>query len=178
MTFAAAVESAVAKVAPVAGVSIGRRSDRSTWLIDFRADATEMQIAAAMLVLRDFDILSVARADAISAIEQAAAAQHRLSGSVYEGQDARWLSKAEDAARWRIGDPSATARLQLEADAVGQSVGVLVSTIEMQREVMKMRVAQIEAHRRGGRKAVETTTDEVTLGAVRDAYISKIEGIS
>lgn len=51
---------ALGQIAPIHGVSIGRRNDKSTWRIDFKADATVEQRAAAQAVLNTFDAAKVA----------------------------------------------------------------------------------------------------------------------
>jgi len=59
MTVAAALTEAVARVAPVSGVSIGRMDDRATWRLDFSDGATEAQREAAAGVLASFDPVAV-----------------------------------------------------------------------------------------------------------------------
>ncbi len=52
------------KVAPVAGMSIGKPGDKSTWRIDFKPEATDAERQAAQLVLKNFDVVKAeARAD-------------------------------------------------------------------------------------------------------------------
>lgn len=51
------LHNAVAAVCPIHGVSIGSESDPSTWMIDFRDDASEPQRAAAAQALAAFDPL-------------------------------------------------------------------------------------------------------------------------
>jgi len=46
----------IAALAPIDGVSIGKRSDKTTWRIDFKPEATEQQKAAAQAALDAFDI--------------------------------------------------------------------------------------------------------------------------
>lgn len=50
-----ALHEALARVAPIAGVSIGDEADRSTWTIHYDGEATPEQIAAAEAVVRDFN---------------------------------------------------------------------------------------------------------------------------
>jgi hypothetical protein len=52
---------------PIEGVSIGRLDDKSTWRIDFMAEATSQQRADALLLIRDFDPDSVS--DPVSEVE-------------------------------------------------------------------------------------------------------------
>lgn len=56
LTLAPVVESVVAEVAPVHGVSIGTPQDKSTWRISFKSEATDQQRAAAAAVLASFDV--------------------------------------------------------------------------------------------------------------------------
>lgn len=44
---------------PIVGVSVGRATDKATWRVDFAADATSAQRAAAQAVLDAFDPASV-----------------------------------------------------------------------------------------------------------------------
>ena len=57
--FAARVHEQVARLAPVVGVSIGRRNEPSTWRIDFADHASEAQRAAAASALAQIDVLSL-----------------------------------------------------------------------------------------------------------------------
>jgi len=41
---------------PVMGVAIGRKDDKTTWRIDFTADATDAQRAAAAKLMSSFDV--------------------------------------------------------------------------------------------------------------------------
>jgi hypothetical protein len=53
-TLAAKLDEAVSHVAPISGVSIGRRDLRETWSVNFTPEATPEQIAAAQAVLASF----------------------------------------------------------------------------------------------------------------------------
>lgn len=58
------VEKAVAVVAPIHGVSIGKMLDKSTWRISFKSEATDAERRAAQLALDNFDVAKAeARAD-------------------------------------------------------------------------------------------------------------------
>mgnify|MGYP003394533880 CR=1 FL=1 len=46
----------VAAVAPINGVSIGRWADKTTWRVDYRAEATQSQKDAAQMVIAAFDV--------------------------------------------------------------------------------------------------------------------------
>lgn len=63
----AAVNAAVGVVAPIYGVSIGRKDDKATWRIDFKDEATPEQRAAAAEVLTSFDAQKVLHNAAIDA---------------------------------------------------------------------------------------------------------------
>lgn len=56
MSFEARLDAAIKSVCPIHGVSIGRKWDKSTWRIDFRADANADQRSAARSVLDAFDV--------------------------------------------------------------------------------------------------------------------------
>lgn len=49
------LDERVKAVCPVHGVSVGRWNDKSTWRIDFRAEATVQERAAAQAVVDAFD---------------------------------------------------------------------------------------------------------------------------
>lgn len=49
------LHDAIAAVAPITGVSIGRWDDRTTWRISFRDEATESQKQEALKVLAAYD---------------------------------------------------------------------------------------------------------------------------
>ena len=49
------LNEALEKVAPISGVRIGRRDDRTTWKVDFHPDATKAEREAAMSILDSFD---------------------------------------------------------------------------------------------------------------------------
>ena len=46
----------IATVAPINGVSLGRFTDKSTWRIDFKPEATAQQRADARAVVNTFDV--------------------------------------------------------------------------------------------------------------------------
>lgn len=50
------LHEAIAAACPIDGVSVGRKNDKSTWRIDFRAEATDAQKDAARAVLAAFDV--------------------------------------------------------------------------------------------------------------------------
>lgn len=50
------LHKALSNVAPIKGVSIGIRGDKSTWRIDFDPSATSQQQSAAQSILSSFDI--------------------------------------------------------------------------------------------------------------------------
>lgn len=51
-----ALHSAIADVAPIKGITSGRKDDRTTWAILFQDEATEDERASAYEVLESFDI--------------------------------------------------------------------------------------------------------------------------
>jgi hypothetical protein len=55
---ASALDAAVKAVCPIYGVSVGIVSDKATWRIDFRPEATTQQRAAAQAVVTSFDPVS------------------------------------------------------------------------------------------------------------------------
>jgi hypothetical protein len=56
MTSVSKLHAAVAAVAPIIGVSIGKPGDRATWRVDFDPSATAAQRTAAQNVINAFDI--------------------------------------------------------------------------------------------------------------------------
>ena len=58
---------ALAAVAPITGVSIGRKDDRSTWRIDFAPEATDDQKAQAAQIVASFDIVKVEHNEGVDA---------------------------------------------------------------------------------------------------------------
>ena len=50
------LDEKVRAVAPIDGVSIGHRDDKTTWRVDFRPEATRAQRDAAAAVLAAFDV--------------------------------------------------------------------------------------------------------------------------
>lgn len=48
------LSASIAEVAPIHGVSVGNRNDKSTWRVDFKPDATDQQKAAAQAVVNAF----------------------------------------------------------------------------------------------------------------------------
>lgn len=61
----------LAAVAPVFGISIGDRTDKSTWRVDFDNAATPAQRTAAQAVLAGFDWNAAETAEAAEATAQA-----------------------------------------------------------------------------------------------------------
>lgn len=66
---------ALGQIAPIHGVSIGRRNDKSTWRIDFKDEATAEQRAAAQAVIDAFDAEKVVHNAGIDAQITAVEAQ-------------------------------------------------------------------------------------------------------
>ncbi len=59
------LHSAIAAVAPIAGLSIGNPADKSTWRIDFVGSATAEQRAAAAAIVTGYDMLAPQRTSRI-----------------------------------------------------------------------------------------------------------------
>lgn len=55
MDYRVKLHNQVAEVAPIDGISIGRRDDKTTWRIDFQTEATKAQRKAAQAVVDAFD---------------------------------------------------------------------------------------------------------------------------
>ena len=62
---AQALDKAVKAVAPIHGVSIGKKNVKSTWRIDFKDEATQAEKDAAQLVIDNFKIADVVVAEAL-----------------------------------------------------------------------------------------------------------------
>jgi hypothetical protein len=65
ISFAALIHNRVALIAPIKGVSIGIKNDKSTWRIDFKDEATTSQRQAARDVILAFDVMLAEREQAI-----------------------------------------------------------------------------------------------------------------
>jgi hypothetical protein len=65
------LDAALRAVAPILGVSIGRRDDKVTWRIDFASEATQAQRDAAAKVVTVFDVAAVEGAEAAERDAQA-----------------------------------------------------------------------------------------------------------
>lgn len=59
-TLAARLDQAIQAVAPIYGVSIGKRDDKTTWHIQFKPEATREQREAARATLQAFDPMAPA----------------------------------------------------------------------------------------------------------------------
>lgn len=66
------LHAAIAAHAPIDGVSIGRRNDKSTWRIDFKPEATDAQRAAARAMLEGFDVGAAQAAEQEKRLREAA----------------------------------------------------------------------------------------------------------
>lgn len=69
MRLAAVLNESILSVCPITGVSLGTRTDRTTWRIDFKPEATLAQRAAAQAVVATFDV--AAEEQKLKAAEQA-----------------------------------------------------------------------------------------------------------
>lgn len=67
MSIAAKVTEAVRAVCPIHGVSIGRRTEKKTWRIDFKDEASAKQRTAAQIVVDTFDVAAALRPEAVTA---------------------------------------------------------------------------------------------------------------
>lgn len=59
------IHKEISAICPIDGISIGRKTDRSTWRIDFQSSATQTQKAAAQAILASFDFSAPTRNDAL-----------------------------------------------------------------------------------------------------------------
>lgn len=91
MTLAAKVDLAIREVCPIHGVSIGHESDKATWRISFKAEATAQQRTAAQSVVGAFDNSAVvltsnrqARLDELEQLITDGAAQDEINGAILE----------------------------------------------------------------------------------------------
>lgn len=82
-TAADKLSTALSAVAPVNGVSIGRRDDKSTWRIDFRSEATDEHKSAAQAVLAAFDVEAVTAAE-VTTERDGRLLQFHFGGSVFD----------------------------------------------------------------------------------------------
>lgn len=64
------LQAQLSAIAPLVGISIGRRDDRSTWRIDFSAEATADQRAAAQAALEAFDLSAADREAKIISVKE------------------------------------------------------------------------------------------------------------
>lgn len=79
MTVVTRLHKDIRAVCPIVGVSIGRLSDKASWRMDFAAEATAPQRAAAQAVVDAFDVAAVeaaeqAEQDALDALDAGASA--------------------------------------------------------------------------------------------------------
>ena len=65
MSLVSTVHAAIAKVAPIHGVSIGSSGDKRTWRIDFKETATAAERAAALSLMAGFDVGTLATNEAL-----------------------------------------------------------------------------------------------------------------
>jgi len=64
-----ALHEAVARVAPIVGITVGDKNNRATWVVQFTDAATPDQIAAASRVIAEFDINATAEMQRAGQIE-------------------------------------------------------------------------------------------------------------
>jgi len=94
-----ALHTAIEAVAPIDGVSVGSRADKSSWRVAFKPEATDQQKANAAAVVAGFDI------DAPTVSQVIAERERRLAlGFNYDFGDARGVHRIgttkEDMAGW------------------------------------------------------------------------------
>lgn len=121
-----ALQTAVERHAPVVGVSIGRRDDRSTWRIDFAANATEPQRLAALAALAAFDVLGEAKAAAQARVDTAAEAARLKYITTGAGQALTYQRKSTERMAYlsavQMGAPVSTAAFPMLAASIGVEV--------------------------------------------------------
>lgn len=74
------LDAAIKAVAPIHGISVGRKDDKATWRIDFKEEATAEQRAAAQAVIDAFDAEKVVHNAGIDA--QIAALEAEAGGYI------------------------------------------------------------------------------------------------
>ena len=99
----ALLDNAIKAVAPIEGVSIGRRNDKSTWRITFKPEATEQQMADAQAALLAFDTVAFdaeeARKAGVDAAIGADATIAQLKAMTAAEFDTWWAANVTNAAQ-------------------------------------------------------------------------------
>ena len=97
MKFAEKITQAVEAVCPIHGISFGKTTDKNTWRIDFKPEATKEQRDAAQAKLRAIEpTVVMGQMQAADAIERLEASQtpRRVREAVL-GTDNGWLAALE-----------------------------------------------------------------------------------
>lgn len=97
MSLADDLHTAVARVAPITGLSIGRRDDRKTWVVSFRHEATDAHKQAAAAVLENFDPLTSIKRELAAEIDAQAEAARMAVLTPGTGQAQEYAQVALEA---------------------------------------------------------------------------------
>ena len=178
---------ALSELAPIDGVSIGRRDDKSTWRIDFKTEATKEQQAVAQTFLRDFSVdshLFVALKARLLAQIDADAETFRLR-YITPGNGMQ-MTYAEKLAQARavqgLGKEAADAVQPTEMIAqyptLAASVGLEAATLWDCANLVLAKYAQfaalsngIERRRLSGKKAIAEAKDVASAQAAYEAIV-------
>jgi hypothetical protein len=176
-----ALTAAIEQVCPINGVSIGRRDDKSTWRIDYRAAANDQQKAAALAVVEAFDQLAVFKAELKLRVDEDAERNRMryitpgtgMAMTYAEKRDqahavhsmgqaaANALSEAERIAQF----PTLSASVGLEAPTLWDCALLVIATSEVWADLSHF----IERTRLLGKKSISDASDAATARAAYEA---------
>lgn len=118
------------------------------------------------------------RAAAMGELQASADQKHRTISQSPE-QDARYLSKVEDAQLWLTRqDAPAKARLEAEAAARGVTLDALIVAVATKREALKNAAAAIEARRSAAKIAIEQASTAEQIAAALLTGTTAIAGVT
>lgn len=178
MSIAHALHEALVAVCPIDGVSIGRWEDRDTWRIDFKAEATEEQKAAAVNILNSFNPVEAAKAGYANRIDEAAEQLRLKYLSPGAGMTMTYQEKLVQArAVQELGEAAANAltlqQYQEQYPTLAASVGVEAASLFDCANLVVQKYKQfaqlsyvIEKKRLQAKKAIRLAQTEEELKAI------------
>lgn len=175
------IDDAVLQVCPIHGISMGKRTDKSTWRIDYAPEATDEQKAAAVAVVDAYDPAADVKADLKSKVDADAERIRLRFITPGVGQSMTYLEKHNQAvAVEAMGQAAANALSEQDRTAqfptLAASVGIEAATLwDCAQIVVQTYEAwaalsnQIERTRMMGKRSISLASDAAAAQAAYEA---------
>jgi len=175
-----ALHAAIEAVAPIDGVSVGSRSDRATWRVSFKPEATDEQKAAAASVVAAFNPLTIHKSELRKKVDDDAERERlryitpgagmAMTYQEKKDQAVAVIAMGETAANALASNgaaefPTLSASVPVEASSLYAAAQLVISRYEAWAALSRL----IETARMNGKKAISDASDAAAAQAAYEA---------